>query len=110
MKSLFAKILLWFWATLAVTIVGSGLITAIMINSSERQPPYSRITEFELEEARQAYESGGRAGLAGFIRSVSTTSSRDAAILTDAAGKDLLDRAGSLRPGAARARPHRHTA
>ena len=29
MKSLFAKILLWFWATLAVTVLGSALITAI---------------------------------------------------------------------------------
>jgi two-component system sensor histidine kinase CpxA len=89
MKSLFAKILLWFWATLAVTIIGSGLITALMINSSERQPPFARFTEFELQEARHAYESGGRAGLEQFLaRFHGALEGR--AILTDAAGKDLI--------------------
>src|SRR5579872_1925252 len=89
MKSLFARILVWFWATLAVTILGSGVITALVINTSEHQPFYTRITEFELKEARHAWESGGKAGLAEFIERFRSTF-QGPAMLTDAEGKDML--------------------
>ena len=32
MRTLFAKILLWFWSTLAITVVGSAFISAIIVN------------------------------------------------------------------------------
>ena len=89
MKSLFAKILVWFWATLAVTIVGSGLITAISMDASDRQPPFSRFAQFQLEEARHAYEEGGRAALAKFVQRFQNVFD-GRGILTDAKGTDLL--------------------
>ena len=35
MNSLFAKILTWFWCTLAITLVGSAVISAISMNPRE---------------------------------------------------------------------------
>ncbi len=99
MKSLFAKILLWFWGMLAVTIIGSGVITAIMINSTEHQPPYSRSIEFELREARYAYETGGTAGLTAFLQRFHSIYPGPT-MFTDTAGKDLLtgeDRQGLVQ-------------
>jgi len=89
MKSLFAKILLWFWATLAVTIIGSGIITALSIDTSERQPPFSRFTQFQLEEARHAYEEGGRPALEKFLQRFQNVFD-GRGMLTSADGTNLL--------------------
>ena len=64
MKSLFAKILLWFWFTLAITVVGSAFISALNVNenASDERAPVARLVTFQLEEARSAYETGGRPG------------------------------------------------
>src|SRR5215467_11860576 len=94
MKSLFAKILIWFWGTLAVTILGSGLIAWLTLDS-DSQPPYSRVTQFQLEEARHAYEEGGRPALARFLdRFQNVFEGRG--MLTAADGTDLLT--GRKRP------------
>jgi len=95
MKSLFAKILIWFWATLAVTIIGSGIITAISIDTSDRQPPFSRFTQFQLEEARHAYLEGGRPALARFLERFQNVFD-GRGILTSDDGTDLLT--GRKRP------------
>ena len=89
MNSLFGRILFWFWLTLAVTIAGSGLISALMINSSERQPFYTRIAEFELKEARHAWETGGEPALAEFMARFHSTFEGPAYFI-DGRGKDLL--------------------
>lgn len=91
MRTLFAKILLWFWCTLVITIVGSAFISALSVNrnSSDRQSPASRLVTFQLEEAQAAYETGGRPGLAAFLDNVQKIY-KARAILTDAAGRDLL--------------------
>ena len=67
MRTLFAKILLWFWCTLAITVVGSAFISALSVNrnASDQQSPGARLVTFQLEEARVAYETGGRPALAG---------------------------------------------
>src|SRR5262249_53570370 len=88
-------ILIWFWATLAVTILGSALITALSIDSSDRQPPYSRVTQFQLEEARHAYEEGGRAALEQFLQRFQNVFD-GRGMLTSADGTDLLT--GHKRP------------
>ena len=68
MRSLFAKILLWFWFTVAVTVVGSAFISAININKdSDENAPVARLVTFQLEEARTAYETGGRPALQLFL-------------------------------------------
>ena len=91
MKSLFAKILLWFWFTLAVTVVGSAFISALNINenASDERAPVARLVTFQLEEARSAYEIGGRPGLQEFLDTLHRV--YDArGILTDEDGRDLL--------------------
>jgi len=91
MKSLFAKILLWFWFTLAVTVVGSAFISALNVNenASDERAPVARLVTFQLEEARSAYEIGGRPGLQAFLDTLHRV--YDArGILTDETGRDLL--------------------
>lgn len=91
MKSLFAKILLWFWFTLAITVVGSAFISALNVNenASDERAPVARLVTFQLEEARSAYEIGGRPGLQEFLDTLDRV--YDArGILTDETGRDLL--------------------
>ena len=91
MKSLFAKILLWFCFTLAVTVVGSAFISALNVNenASDERAPVARLVTFQLEEARSAYEIGGRPGLQAFLDTLHRV--YDArGILTDETGRDLL--------------------
>jgi two-component system sensor histidine kinase CpxA len=91
MKSLFAKILLWFWFTLAITVVGSAFISALNVNenASDERAPVARLVTFQLEEARSAYEIGGRPGLQAFLDTLHPV--YDArGILTDESGRDLL--------------------
>jgi signal transduction histidine kinase len=107
MRSLFAKLLLWFWCTLVITVVGSAFISALSVsrNSSDRQSPAARLVTFQLEEARAAYETGGRPGLEAFLENVQKVYGARG-ILTDESGHDLLtneDRSDLLRRGRRRA-------
>lgn len=90
MRSLFAKILLWFWATLIITVIGSAMINAFILGASERRFPLARLATFELREARAAYEAGGREGLARHMREMKSYYPQGNAFLTDRAGRDLL--------------------
>jgi two-component system sensor histidine kinase CpxA len=100
MRSLFAKILLWFWFTVAVTVVGSAFISAININKdSDENAPVARLVTFQLEEARTAYESGGRPGLQLFLDTLQRVYNARG-VLTDQDGHDLLtneDRSDLIR-------------
>lgn len=91
MNSLFTKILLWFGCTLAITLVGSAFIAgqSARRNASDLESPASHLLTFELEEARSAYETGGRPGLQSFLDTLERV--YDArGILTDETGRDLL--------------------
>ena len=70
MNSLFAKILLWFWFALAITVVGSAFISALNVNEndSDERAPVARLVRFQLEEATSAYENRRAPGAAGFPR------------------------------------------
>ena len=59
MNSLFAKILIWFWAALVINTIGSAIISGL---SGPRPYLVSRLIAFQLEEARAAYEIGWAAG------------------------------------------------
>jgi signal transduction histidine kinase len=86
MNSLFVKILLWFWATLVITTIGSAFISGL-----PGPHPYllSRLVAFQLAEARAAYESGGRPGLEQFMQRFHQIFVGEG-ILTGASGRDLL--------------------
>ena len=107
MRTLFAKILLWFWCTLAITVVGSAFISALIVNrnASDQQSPGARLVTFQLEEARLAYETGGRPGLQAFLDNVQKIYGAQG-ILTDETGRDLLtneDRSDLVRRARRRA-------
>src|SRR5450755_2564257 len=101
MNSLFAKILAWFCCTLAITLVGSAFISAISMNpsDSDEHAPLSRLLRFQLEEARTAYEVGGRPELQAYLDTLSRIYDAKG-ILADEKGRDLLtgeDRSGLVR-------------
>jgi two-component system sensor histidine kinase CpxA len=97
MRTLFAKILLWFWCTLAITVVGSAWISALSVNENDTDAtaPGTRLVTFQLEEARAAYETGGRAALQAFVDTLHRVYNAQG-VLTDARGRDLLT--GRERP------------
>jgi signal transduction histidine kinase len=86
MNSLFAKILLWFWAALVINTIGSALISGL---SGPRPYLLSRLIAFQLEEARAAYDAGGRPGLEQFMRRFHQVFTGEG-ILTGPSGHDLL--------------------
>ena len=107
MRSLFGKILIWFWFTLAITVVGSAFISALKVNEndSDERAPVARLVTFQLEEARIAYEVGGRPGLQSFLDTLHRVYDANG-ILTDGDGRDLLtnqDRSQMIRHARRRA-------
>jgi len=107
MNSLFFKILLWFCCTLAIFVVGAAFISALDLNEmdSDRRAPAAQLVEFEMREARYAYETEGQAGLVKF-RAMLQRVYDVQGILTDENGRDLLtgqDRSDLVRR--ARRRP-----
>ncbi len=90
MRSLFARILLWFLVTTALAVAGILLITALSLSAQpSRQRPYSRLVPFLLNEARHAYETGGKERLAVFLQRLESSFQAEG-ILTDREGRDLL--------------------
>jgi len=85
MNSLFAKILLWFWATLVITTIGSAFLSGL----SGSRPYLTRVVAFQLAEARAAYETGGQPGLQQFTHRFHAAFGGEG-ILADASGHDLL--------------------
>jgi signal transduction histidine kinase len=106
MKSLFAKILLWFWCALVVTVVGSAFISALNVNHNDDEgSPVARLVTFQLEEARTAYETGGRPALQFFLNTLERVYDAQG-VLTDSSGRDLItnqDRSNLIRHARRRA-------
>ncbi|MCC7499076.1 MAG: HAMP domain-containing protein [Bryobacterales bacterium] len=107
MRTLFAKILLWFLLTIVVAIGGFFITTALDFSAPRTQQfPMSMLLNFQLREARHAWERWGPAGLAETLDRF-TQNRQMQAFLTDANGRDLLtgqDHSELLR--AAQSRPN----
>ncbi len=106
MNSLFARLLLWLGASLIITVIGSAFISAWSVNhyDSDRRAPAARMVQFQLEEARVAYESGGRPALQMFLETLQKVYDAQG-VLTDDQGRDLLtnqDRSDLIRRARAR--------
>ncbi|HWF11444.1 MAG TPA: ATP-binding protein [Bryobacteraceae bacterium] len=86
MRTIFTKILLWFILTVVVTFVGAFYVSSIFVRS--RQPEFSRFN-FELREARAAWEADGAVGLNRFFARLKDATGADA-VLTDASGHDVI--------------------
>ena len=101
MNTLFAKILAWFWCTMAITLVGSAFLSAISMSTNDwdQRAPASRLVRFQLEEARTAYETGGRPELQAFLETLDRIYGA-MGILADEKGRDVLtgeDRSALVR-------------
>jgi signal transduction histidine kinase len=104
-RSLFAKILLWFLATVLFALAGFSFIAVRHYNDPMRQPPMARAVRFQAREAVEAYETGGAAALRWDLARVQEIFQSEA-MLADAKGRDLVtgeDRseliaAGRVRP------------
>jgi two-component system sensor histidine kinase CpxA len=89
-KSVYAKISLWSFATLVVSLVAFlGVTSVVSFQSAHRTSPFGRIQSLELEQAREAYESGGPPKLGAFIDQMQRYMP-GGHFLTDVRGRDML--------------------
>lgn len=96
MRSLFVKTLLWFLATTAVAITGSIVTTALTFRASQsRQSPFIMLLKVQVEDAKRAYETGGKQGLATLLARFQNVTQAEI-VVTDANGTDLVT--GKQRP------------
>jgi two-component system sensor histidine kinase CpxA len=99
-RSLFAKILLWFLATVVTAFVSFSIIEA-RFDDAMRHAPMARAFRFQAREAREAYEAGGPKALRWDLDRVKEIFQADA-LLTDAKGRDLVtgkDHSDLIRAG-----------
>jgi signal transduction histidine kinase len=90
MRSLFTKFLLWFLAAMVICMTGFVVITTRTFTAQRgRGHVFGRMLAFQLEEARHAYESGGRDGLAAYLRRFDNTF-QARPVFTDSTFHDLL--------------------
>jgi len=109
-RSIFAKIVLWFVATVALSLV--GYVTTLVFLSarfSGRESFIPRFYALFLDDARRAFEEGGSARLDEYLKRLSEYSDAEY-FLTDNRGNDLVsgeDRSALLTKGAVTRRPRR---
>jgi len=99
-RSLFAKILLWFLATVVAAFVGFSVIET-QFDDAMRHAPMVRAFRFQAREAREAYESGGAKALRWDLDRIREIFQAEA-VLTDGNGRDLVtgaDRHDLIRAG-----------
>ena len=89
MKSMFTKTLLWFLATTAVAILGFIITTALTFNSPEPRGPFGMLLSVQAEEAKRAYETGGRDSLKTVLAKFQQITNMEV-IFTDRNGVDLV--------------------
>jgi two-component system sensor histidine kinase CpxA len=89
MRSLFAKTLLWFLATTAVAIAGIIITTAATFGSTEGRGPLGLLLSVQAEQAKRAYDTGGRDALAAALAKFQQIT-QFRVVFTDAKGTDLL--------------------
>jgi len=90
MRSLFAKILLWFLATTVITGFGIAVTSAMALESGAgRSGLFSEVAVQRADEARAAFENGGRPALRATLARLHGRS-RNEMIFTDSSGRDLL--------------------
>jgi two-component system sensor histidine kinase CpxA len=90
MRSLFTRFLLWTLSAVVITISGFVLITTHNFTAQRgRGHMVGRMLAFQLEEAKRAYESGGKEGLGTYLKRLDVAFEARGT-LTDAQFRDLL--------------------
>jgi len=117
-KSILAKILLWSFGTLLISLIAfAGISRLLSARAFQRGELLRSALSDQVELARQAFETGGREQLTSFLNRLHSVLPNDH-YLTDADGKDLVtgeDRSSLLaqarprpgRPGFGRPGPRR---
>jgi two-component system sensor histidine kinase CpxA len=99
LRSVYAKISLWSFATLVLSLVAFvGVTQVVSFQASRQTGQFGQIQTMEMEEARAAYESGGPVELRQFIDRLHRYIPGDH-YLTDGKGRDILtgeDRSAQL--------------
>ncbi|HTB14242.1 MAG TPA: ATP-binding protein [Bryobacteraceae bacterium] len=101
MRSLFAKILLWFVVAVVTVLAATVLTTALTYDTySSRQAPFPMLLTFAEKEAQKAWETGGREQLRETLERLREVTHASQTMLLDADGIDLLtgEARGELRP------------
>ncbi len=108
MRSVYTKVLLWCFGTLVFSLVAFAVIsTAAQVRSFGHGGPFEKISTWQMQEAREAYETGGPPKLKAYIEKVDRHFQIEHH-LTDSAGKDLVsgeDRSAWLTQKQARPLP-----
>jgi two-component system sensor histidine kinase CpxA len=90
MRSIYIKILLWCFGSLAVCIAAFGLVSSyVFYQMVGKDSFFERMNALQLQEAREVYESRGPVQLAAHFGRVNALLG-GARYLTDAHGKDLV--------------------
>src|SRR5271154_3639312 len=109
-RSIFAKIVFWFVATVALSLVGYVTTSEFLsARFSGRESFIPRFHALFLDDARRAFEEGGSARLDEYLKRLSEYSDAEY-FMTDNRGKDLVsgeDRSSLLTKGAVTRRPRR---
>jgi two-component system sensor histidine kinase CpxA len=90
MRSLFAKIFLWFAASTFIVVAAIILTSAFFYDpNGKRKSPVSMLLNFQMAEAQHALETGGEPALQGVLDRIRAEVQSEP-IFTDAEGRDLL--------------------
>lgn len=89
MKSVYAKILLWCFLTLLVSLQVFSMVTRFVESRAVgKGGPFARFDSLVLQQAIETYQSGGSQKLAIYLNEVSSITGPQR-FLTDSGGKDL---------------------
>jgi signal transduction histidine kinase len=89
MRSIFAKVVLWFLATVALSLAAFVATSVMTSMRSHRRDFGPDIFSMQMDDARLAFEEGGPAKLDAYLRRLDRYF-RDEHYLTDASGRDLV--------------------
>lgn len=99
MKSIYARILLWCFATLMLSLAAFSIVTRyVETHAMAKGGPFARFDALVMNEAIEAYQSGGPSRLEVYLRQAASITGFQR-YLTDAGGRDLAtgaDRSGML--------------
>jgi two-component system sensor histidine kinase CpxA len=106
-RSIFPKVVLWFVATVALSLVGL-LATSVILSArfSDHHSIMPRMSAFLLDDARRAYEEGGAGRLDLYLKRLSAHTASDF-FLTDNQGTDLVTGQDRSAMRESRPRPRR---
>jgi signal transduction histidine kinase len=89
MRSVYAKVLLWCFGTLVFSLVAFAVISAAaQVRAFGQGGPFEKMSTWTMEEAREAYESGGAPRLKAYLDRIDRHFQIEQH-LTDASGRDL---------------------